>query len=177
MLIQSEAIMVVLLAWGERCFLSFTVVGHDWATSLSLFTFMHWRRRKYSSILAWRIPGTGEPGGLLSMGLHRVGHDWSDLAAAAYNRTQSSHCCCSHVILRRLPCSSNGRETACNAWDTGSVPGWGRSPGEGNGYSLQYSCLENSMDRGAWWATVHAVAESDMTEWLTLYFKKKAPWK
>ena len=52
---------------------------------------------------------------------------------------------------------SDGEETACNAGDLGSVPGLGRSPGEGNGNSPQYSCLENSMDRGAWWATVHAV--------------------
>ena len=58
-------------------------VGHDWATSHSLFTFMHWRRSAHSSVLAWRIPGTAEPGGLPSMGSHRVGHDWSDLAAAA----------------------------------------------------------------------------------------------
>ena len=58
-------------------------VGHDWATSLSLFTFMHWRRKWFSSVLAWSIPGTGEPGGLPSMGSHRVGHDWSDLAVAA----------------------------------------------------------------------------------------------
>ena len=57
-------------------------VGHGWATSLSLFTFMHWRRKWHSSVLAWRIPGTGEPVGLPSMGSHRVGHDWSDLAAA-----------------------------------------------------------------------------------------------
>ena len=62
-------------------------VGHNWATSLSLFTFHFHALEKematHSSILAWRIPGMGEPGGLLSMGLHRVGHDWSDLAAAA----------------------------------------------------------------------------------------------
>ena len=46
--------------------------------------------------------------------------------------------------------------------DVGSVPEMGRSPGEGNDNLLQYSCLENSMDRGAWWAAIHGVAESDM---------------
>ena len=54
-----------------------------------------------------------------------------------------------------------------NAGDTrnmGSIPGLGRSPGVGNGYPLHYSCLRNPMDRGAWWVTVHGVAESDMTE-------------
>ena len=49
---------------------------------------------------------------------------------------------------------SNSKEPACNE-DPGSIPGSGRSPGEGNGKPLQYSCQENSMDRGAWWATVH----------------------
>ena len=62
-------------------------VGHDWATSLSLFTFhfhaLEEEMATHSSVLAWRIPGTEEPGGLPSMGSHRVGHDWSDLAAAA----------------------------------------------------------------------------------------------
>ena len=60
-------------------------VGHDWATSLSLFTFMHLEKQMatLSSVLAWRIPGTAESGGLLSMGSHRVRYDWSDLAAAA----------------------------------------------------------------------------------------------
>ena len=48
-----------------------------------------------------------------------------------------------------------------NAGDVGSVPGLGRSPGEGNGYSLQHSCLESSMDRRAWWATVHGVAKTE----------------
>ena len=47
-----------------------------------------------------------------------------------------------------------------NAGYSGYIPGWGRSPGKGNGNPLQYSCLENSMDRGAWWATVHGVAKS-----------------
>ena len=110
-------------------------VGHDWATSLSLFTFIHWRRKwqptpvflpgeshrqrrlvgygpwgcsrtrlsdftftfhfyslekemaTHSSVLAWRVPGTGEPGRLPSMGSHRVAHDWCDLAAAAAHCT------------------------------------------------------------------------------------------
>ena len=55
---------------------------------------------------------------------------------------------------------SDGEESACNAGDPGSMPGSERSPGEGNGYPLQYSCLENSMDRGTWWATVHGVTKS-----------------
>ena len=59
-----------------------------------------------------------------------------------------------------LPGSSDGKESACNAGDLGSIPGSGRSPGEGNGNPLQYSCPENPMDRGAWRATVHRVAKS-----------------
>ena len=54
----------------------------------------------------------------------------------------------------------DGKESTCNARDLGSIPGLGRSPGEGNGNSLQYSCLENPMDRGTWRATVHGVAKS-----------------
>ena len=58
-----------------------------------------------------------------------------------------------------FPGSSDGEESTCNAGDPGSIPGSGRSPGEGNGNPLQY-CLENSMDRGAWQAIVHEVAKS-----------------
>ena len=61
------------------------------------------------------------------------------------------------LLLQGLP---GGSESACNAEDTGLIPGQGRSPGKGNGYPLQYSSLENSMDRGAWWATVHGVTKS-----------------
>ena len=52
-----------------------------------------------------------------------------------------------------FPGGSDGKASACNAGDLGSIPGLGRSPGEGNGNPLQYSCLENHMGRGAWWAT------------------------
>ena len=61
---------------------------------------------------------------------------------------------------RGFPSGSDGKESACNAGDLGLIPELGRSPGEGNGNPLQYFCLENSMDRGAWWATVHGVTKS-----------------
>ena len=59
-----------------------------------------------------------------------------------------------------FPGGSELKASACNAGDLGSIPGPGRSPGEGNGNALQDSCLENPMDRGTWWATVHGVTKS-----------------
>ena len=59
-----------------------------------------------------------------------------------------------------FPGGSDGKVSAHNVGDPGSIPGLGRSPGEGNGHPFQYSCLENPMDRGAWQATVHGVAKS-----------------
>ena len=65
----------------------------------------------------------------------------------------------------KFPGDSDGKASACNAGDQGSIPGLERSPGEGNGNPLQYSCLENPMDGAAWWAVVHGVAkELDRTE-------------
>ena len=69
-------------------------------------------------------------------------------------------------------CGGNGdsdsRESACHAGDLGSIPGLERSPGKGNGYPFQYSCLRNTMDRGPWWVTVHGGhKESAKTEQLT----------
>ena len=61
-------------------------------------------------------------------------------------------------ILKGFPGGSGGKASARNAGDLGSIPGLERSPGEGNGNPLQYSCLESPMDRGAWRATVHGVA-------------------
>ena len=66
-----------------------------------------------------------------------------------------------------LPGGSDGKESACNtgdAGDAGSIPGLGRSPGEGIGYTLHYSCLENSMDIGAWWASLWGCKDLDLTE-------------
>ena len=65
-----------------------------------------------------------------------------------------------YIMPLGFPGGSDGNESSCNVGDLGLIPGLGRSPGEGNGYPLQYSCLENPMDRGAWWATVHGVAKS-----------------
>ena len=64
------------------------------------------------------------------------------------------------LSLRDIPGGSDDKESICNTGDPGLIPGLGRSPGEENGYPLQYSRLENSMDRGAWQATVHGVAKS-----------------
>ena len=65
-----------------------------------------------------------------------------------------------------FPGGSDSKESACNAGNPRSIPGSGRPSREGNGNPLQYSCLENLMDKGSWWATAHRVTESDMTEQL-----------
>ena len=97
----------------------------------------------HSSILAWRIPWTEEPGRLQSMGSQRVGHYLSDFQ-----------------VTLNLGRWYVGKESAFNAGELVSIPGSGRSPGGGYGNPLQCSCLENPMDRAAWWATVHGVAKS-----------------
>ena len=77
------------------------------------------------------------------------------------------HVCVCIYIYIGFPCGSDSKESACNAGDPCLIPGMGRSPGERNGNPLQYSCLENSMDRGVWLATVHGVAKS--WTWLSNY--------
>ena len=71
-----------------------------------------------------------------------------------------------------FPGDSDSKASAHNAGDPGLIPGLGRSPGEGNGNPLQYSCLENSMDGGTWWATVHGVAKSQtrLSNFTSLHF-------
>ena len=93
----------------------------------------------HSSTLAWRIPWTEEHFAMF-MELQRVRHNWKANTG-----------------------DLDGEETACNVGDPGLIPGLGRSPGEENGYPLQYSCLDrgkNSMDRGNWWATLNGIAKN-----------------
>ena len=80
-----------------------------------------------------------------------------------------SYCICQVFLVYTFdiggfPGGSDGEESAFSAGDLGSIPGLGRHPGEGNGCPLQYSCLENSMNRGAWRGTVHGVSELYTTE-------------
>ena len=74
------------------------------------------------------------------------------------------------MMFLGFPGGSDGRESACKARDLSSIPGLGRSPGEGHSNPLQYSCLETPMDRGAWWAIVHEVTES--STWLSIWAHK-----
>ena len=102
----------------------------------------------HSSTLAWKIPWMEEPGGLQSMGSQRVGHDWSDLvAAAAAAALRGSG-------VKNLLAIQETQEI------TDSISGLGKTPEGGNDSPLQYSCLENSMDRGAKQAIVHRVSKS-----------------
>ena len=130
----------------------------------------------HSSVLAWRIPWTEKLGRLQSMWSQRVGHHWRDLAAAAAGHHHGGRDRVEGKVIKIgtfvevsgwdvwcftfLYGGSDGKASAYNAGDLGLIPGSERSPGEGNGNPLQYSCLENPMDRGAWWATVHGVAKS-----------------
>ena len=82
------------------------------------------------------------------MGPHRVGHDWSNLAAAAA------------AFLKGFPAGTGVKEPACQCRRCGFESRSGKAPGGGHGYPLLYSCLENPMNRGAWWATVHRVTKN-----------------
>ena len=74
-------------------------------------------------------------------------------------------------VFKGPPQWLSSKQSTCNAGDVGSIPGWGRSPGGENGNPLQFSCLDNSMDRGAWWATVHRVAKSQtwLSNWARIH--------
>ena len=121
----------------------------------------------HSGILAWRIPWTEETGGLQSTGSQEL--DTTE------HQHQSTQMRILSLFTRGFPGSSDGKVSAYNVGDLGSIPGSGRSPGEGNENTLQYSCLENPMDQGAWWARVHGVAKSQtqLSDFTSLHLPDK----
>ena len=102
----------------------------------------------------------------VATGLEKVGFHSNHQKRKCQRMLKLLHNC---TPLTCFPGGSEVKASASNAGDLGSIPGLGRASGEGNGNPLQYSCLENPMDRGAWWAMVHEVAKSRMTEQLTLF--------
>ena len=102
----------------------------------------------HSSILAWKISWAEEPDRVYGVTKSRTHLVTNQQLVLAY------------LFFKGLPGGSVGKESACNVGHLGSTPGSGRSPAERNGRPLQYSRLENSKDRGAWWATVHGVTKS-----------------
>ena len=84
----------------------------------------------------------------------------SDRTPISIDDVESENEIVKHFVGGAISFGAISREAACNAGDLGLIPGSGRSPGEGNGNPLQYSCLENPMDREAWQTTVHGIAKS-----------------
>ena len=134
-------------------------VRHDWATSFSLFTFTQWRRQWQPTpvFLPWKSHGRRS-----LVGYRPWGHKESDttewLHVHVHVHPQHADTCSRiNIHTQRRPlfslCFPGGSEVKASAWNSGnpgSIPGLGRSPGEGNGNPLQYSCMENPMERGAW---------------------------
>ena len=104
----------------------------------------------HSSVLAWRIPAKGEPGGLLSMESHRVGHDCINLAAAAAGA----------MALNGLPRWPSGKEPACQCRRHGFNPWVRKIPQKKKWQPTHVFLPGNPMDRQTWWATVRGVAKS-----------------
>ena len=120
----------------------------------------------FSSVAILTFSSALAPGSLASPFKH----------AGFYPSVESAFLC--SVVPWSFPGGPDGKESVCKAGDPGSIPGSGRSPREGTGYALQYSCLENSMDRGVWGATawLGGPKELDMNEWLTLSPSPFLPW-
>ena len=130
----------------------------------------------HSSTLAWKIPWMEEPGRLQSMGLQGVRHYWATSLSLFWMQPWTSQSprltaawlSLSHTFRNvwqksdswKVVNMPSGSKVKCHAKDLGLIAGSGRSRGEGNGYPHSCSGLENSVDRGAWWATVHGVAKS-----------------
>ena len=136
-------------------------------TQLSDFTFMHWRRKWQPTAVF--LPGESQGRGS-QVGCCLWGRTESDTTEVMQQQQQcllgSSHknpfkrtkeVSTQEDFSLDFPDGLDGKASACTARDLGLIPGLGRSPGKGSGNPLQYFCLENSIDRGAWWATVHGL--------------------
>ena len=134
-------------------------VRHHWATSLSLFTFMHLRRKWHPTPVF--LPGESQGQGSL-VGCRLWGRTESDTTEATWQQQQQQQ----QTYNKVLPGGSVVKNPPANAGEAALIPGLGRSPGEGNGNSLQYSSLGNPKNRGAWWAVVHGVSKGRTQQWL-----------
>ena len=110
----------------------------------------------HSSTLAWKIPWTEEPGRLQSLG----SQSWTYGLIIVMDSVDIEYLHYFRKFYQIALGGSDSKGSACEVGYLGSIPGWGRSRGEGNGLPLQYSCLKNSMYRGDWQAVVHGVAKS-----------------
>ena len=123
-------------------------------TSLSLFTFMHWRRKWLPTPVF--LPGNPRDGESQQQHQQEV----NGKLKTRLKQIMPISFLISLLLTQNMCylCGLEGKVSACNEGDLGSIPGQRRSPGEGNGNPLQYSCLENFMDRGVWQVTVHGVS-------------------
>ena len=124
----------------------------SWVRSLGREDPLEKEMATHSSTHAWKIPWTKEPSKLQSMGSQRVWHNWA--TSVHFSLTIA------HLFLTGFSGGSVVKNPPANAKVTGSIPGSGRFPGEGNGNPLQYFFLENPKDGGTLWTTVHGVAKS-----------------
>ena len=119
-----------------------------------------------SLVVQWlkrHVPNAGSPGSIPGQGTRSCMPQidpWCPNMQPIQTQLLMSDFCLPIRVPWGFPDGSDSKESACNERDPGLIPGSGRSPGKGNGNPLQYSCLENPMNRGAWWTTVHGVAKS-----------------
>ena len=146
-------------------------LGRDWDPQVSLFPVENAGKRPNQLVPLLLEPQEVQTKRMLSRQIQRISKPESCKILEFYHHWfyLSHHWSNSDLKIKQGSDGAAVKNPHANAFQSrrhGFFPGSGRSPGEGNGNPLQYSCLGNPMDRGAWWATVHGVVESDTTEWL-----------
>ena len=149
-----KKILIVLVAFMSNSFATPWTVAHQAPLSVGFPRQEYWSGVPFPSPMDLPNPGIEFESAALACGFFTI----EPPREAIYKRQMriNVHVC----AIVGFPGGSDGKESACNAGDLDLIPGLGRSPGGGHGNPLWYSCLENSMDRGAWRATVHGVAQS-----------------